>query len=293
LGAWNAQPWQQYRYNGKERDTLTGWYEYGFRWYIDGIGRFTGVDPIADQFAWVSVYNYAENSPIGNIDLHGLQAAGYEIATRRDDIALMKGQMSRDEYVARQQARGQGAIAGMGLGILFVGGKAALVGAGQWVLRNPVAATEMAKTAGGVIRGMTTEQEMPGNLDNTGRVMKAGAKAAVQEIGTLRNFDQVAGYVRKNRKLPSNFITKEEATSLGWKPKLGNLDAVAPGKSIGGDIFKNKEGLLPEKSGRVWYEADINYTGGFRSSDRLLYSNDGLLYKTTDHYKTFEPIKTK
>ncbi len=73
LGAWSAQPWQQYRYNGKERDTLTGWYEYGFRWYIDGIGRFTGVDPIADQFPWVSVYNYAENSPIANIDLHGLQ----------------------------------------------------------------------------------------------------------------------------------------------------------------------------------------------------------------------------
>ena len=81
LGAWNAQPrlkaggqaWQQYRYNGKERDTLTGWYEYGFRWYIDGIGRFTGVDPIADRFAHVSVYNYAENRPVDGIDLHGLQ----------------------------------------------------------------------------------------------------------------------------------------------------------------------------------------------------------------------------
>jgi len=73
LGAWSTQPWQQYRYNGKERDTLTGWYEYGFRWGIMEIGRFVGVDPIADQFAHVSVYNYAENSPIGNIDLWGLQ----------------------------------------------------------------------------------------------------------------------------------------------------------------------------------------------------------------------------
>jgi len=79
LGAWNAEPWQQYRYNGKERDTLTGWYEYGFRWYIDGIGRFTGVDPIADRFAWVSVYNYAENEPVGHIDLHGLQKAKVDL----------------------------------------------------------------------------------------------------------------------------------------------------------------------------------------------------------------------
>ena len=31
------------------------------------------MDPIADQFAYLSVYNYASNDPVKNIDLHGLQ----------------------------------------------------------------------------------------------------------------------------------------------------------------------------------------------------------------------------
>ena len=65
---------------------------------------------------------------------------------------------------------------------------------------------------------------------------------------------------------------------------------VAPGKSIGGDIFYNDKKLLPDTPGRVWYEADINYTFGYRGNDRLLYSNDGMFYKTTDHYETFVKI---
>lgn len=112
---------------------------------------------------------------------------------------------------------------------------------------------------------------------------------AVQSAMT--SFDDVAAHVSKTGQLPSNFITKAEAQGLGWNPKLGNLDVVAPGKSIGGDVFKNTEGLLPKAPGRTWYEADINYTGGFRGTDRLLYSNDGLLFKTTDHYKTFTQIE--
>jgi hypothetical protein len=39
------------------------------------LGRFTGVDPISDQYPHVSVYNYAENEPVGHIDLWGLQKA--------------------------------------------------------------------------------------------------------------------------------------------------------------------------------------------------------------------------
>ncbi|KYD01993.1 hypothetical protein B4144_2476 [Bacillus atrophaeus] len=70
-----------------------------------------------------------------------------------------------------------------------------------------------------------------------------------------------------------------------------NLSKAAPGKSIGGDIYKNREKRLPEAKNTVWREADINYTTGYRGNDRLLYSNDGLIYKTTDHYKTFVKIK--
>lgn len=85
-------------------------------------------------------------------------------------------------------------------------------------------------------------------------------------------------------------ITKSEATALGWNPRAGNLAEVAPGKSIGGDIFGNRQSLLPDSPGRIWFEADINYTSGLRQSDRLL-SNDGLIFKTTDHYQTFEAIR--
>ena len=65
---------------------------------------------------------------------------------------------------------------------------------------------------------------------------------------------------RNNHKLPDNYITKSEAQALGWVASKGNLADVAPGKSIGGDIFSNREGKLPAKSGRTWREADINYT---------------------------------
>lgn len=104
-------------------------------------------------------------------------------------------------------------------------------------------------------------------------------------------FEEVAAYIAQHGELPDNFITKKEARKLGWEPEKGNLHKVAPGKSIGGDVFRNREGLLPKKEGRVWYEADINYQGGPRGSERILYSNDGLIYKTTDHYKTFTPIQ--
>ncbi|CAI6045004.1 Ribonuclease [Paenibacillus sp. JJ-100] len=108
-----------------------------------------------------------------------------------------------------------------------------------------------------------------------------------QEMG----FQEVADYIQEHHELPPNYITKNEARALGWEPSKGNLHQVAPGKSIGGDVFRNREGLLPSKKGRVWYEADIHYKGGTRGSDRIVYSNDGLIYQTTDHYKTFQQIK--
>ncbi|MGC5772892.1 ribonuclease domain-containing protein [Paenibacillus pabuli] len=107
----------------------------------------------------------------------------------------------------------------------------------------------------------------------------------------LTQFDEVAMYISEHHELPENYITKKEARELGWEPSKGNLENVAPGQSIGGDVFQNREGLLPKKKGRTWYEADINYSGGTRGSDRILYSNDGLIYKTTDHYRTVEQME--
>ncbi len=106
----------------------------------------------------------------------------------------------------------------------------------------------------------------------------------------LTSFAGVAAYLREYGKLPPNFLTKNEAKQLGWDAQKRNLHKVAPDMSIGGDRFGNYEGLLPKAKGRTWYEADINYSSGARGADRILYSNDGLIYMTTDHYKTFTDI---
>ena len=105
---------------------------------------------------------------------------------------------------------------------------------------------------------------------------------------TLVLFDHE--YIHLYDKLPSNFITKKEATKLGWVSKEGNLWDVAPGKSIGGDYFGNYEGLLPEANDRDYYECDIDYEGGRRNGKRIVYSNDGLIYYTNDHYQSFKEI---
>lgn len=123
-----------------------------------------------------------------------------------------------------------------------------------------------------------------------GGEMTANALDTVEKQA-LTGFEEVAQYIAQHGTLPDNFITKAEARALGWDPQKGNLHEVAPGKSIGGDIFQNREGKLPSKNGRVWRECDINYKGGYRGSDRIVYSNDGLIYKTEDHYNTFERMR--
>ncbi len=91
-------------------------------------------------------------------------------------------------------------------------------------------------------------------------------------------------------RLPDYYLTTAEARQLGWKAARANLSIVAPGKMLAGGIYKNNDGHLPTKPGRVWYEADINYTFGHRGKGRVLYSNDGLIFVTYDHYETFVEI---
>lgn len=109
-----------------------------------------------------------------------------------------------------------------------------------------------------------------------------------QSIEELTNEKVVVPYVKEHGKLPDYYISKREAKSQGWNPSQGNLCEVLPGRAIGGDVFTNRERSLPTQSGRVWYEADLNFNCGNRNSDRLLFSNDGLVYVTHNHYKTFE-----
>ena len=99
--------------------------------------------------------------------------------------------------------------------------------------------------------------------------------------------EEVAAYLHCYQQLPSNFLTKREAQDLGWDNSQGNLWDVAPDKSIGGDTFGNREGLLPE--GR-YHECDVNYHGGYRGAERLVWTEDGAIYYTADHYESFTQL---
>ena len=110
----------------------------------------------------------------------------------------------------------------------------------------------------------------------------------LEESGSYTSKEDVAAYIHQFRRLPDNFITKKEAKNAGWVSSKGNLSEAAPGKSIGGDRFGNYEGILPEKEGRQYYECDIDSDGGYRGAKRIIYSDDGLVYYTEDHYETFE-----
>lgn len=112
----------------------------------------------------------------------------------------------------------------------------------------------------------------------------------VEEDGIYSTPDLVAAYIHTFNKLPSNFITKKEAEQLGWVSSKGNLWDVTDEMSIGGDKFGNYEGLLPKAKGRQWYECDVNYQGGRRGKERIVYSNDGLIYYTNDHYESFTQL---
>ncbi len=97
--------------------------------------------------------------------------------------------------------------------------------------------------------------------------------------------------LKQNGGLPGNYIDKGTAKRMGWNPLKGNLREKIPNAMIGGNVFANKNKRLPEMAGRIWYEADINYTGGFRNEHRILYSNDGIIFVTYDHYTTFYEIR--
>ncbi|MBR6359930.1 MAG: ribonuclease [Lachnospiraceae bacterium] len=109
----------------------------------------------------------------------------------------------------------------------------------------------------------------------------------IDEHGTYTSKDDVALYIHTYGKLPENFISKAEAEKLGWTG--GSLEKYAPGKCIGGSRFGNYEGLLPTKKGRTYTECDIDTLGQkSRGAKRIVFSNDGLIYYTEDHYESFE-----
>ena len=115
------------------------------------------------------------------------------------------------------------------------------------------------------------------------------SKPTLDRDGSYTTKEDVALYIHLYGELPANFITKDEARDLGWEG--GGLENYAPGKCIGGDRFGNYEGLLPDAKGRTWTECDIDTLGkSSRGAKRIVFSNDGLIYYTDDHYESFTQL---
>ena len=102
--------------------------------------------------------------------------------------------------------------------------------------------------------------------------------------------EEVAAYLHAYGELPINYIVKDDAYDLGFSAKKDNMGVVAPDFAIGGDRFGNREGLLPDKQGRQYYECDVDMVGGKRGDCRLVYSSDGLIFFTEDRYKSFVEV---
>ena len=142
------------------------------------------------------------------------------------------------------------------------------------------------KTAQSVTTETTAYLTAAGQLTETEPVTTEGK---IDRNGKYTTKDDVALYLYTYGELPSNFITKKEAQALGWSG--GSLEPYAPGCCIGGTYFGNYEGALPEAPGREYHECDIDPLGKkSRGAKRIVYSNDGLIYYTKDHYKTFEKL---
>lgn len=121
---------------------------------------------------------------------------------------------------------------------------------------------------------------------STGEKDNAGNSSGQVSIEKLTEEKTVISYVKQNHKLPDYYITKSEARKQGWNPSRGNLCDALPGKAIGGDKFGNREGRLPD--GDKYFEADVNYQCGGRNADRIIYTRNGDVYLTKNHYKSFE-----
>ncbi|MCI3936917.1 ribonuclease N [Chryseobacterium aahli] len=135
-----------------------------------------------------------------------------------------------------------------------------------------------------IYNNFIAEKKTPIKTENASKASKSQSDR--QSIDELTKENTVINYVKQNHQLPDYYITKNEAKKAGWNPSQGNLCEVLPEKAIGGDYFGNREGKLPK--GVKYFEADVNYSCGNRNGDRIVFTKNGEVYLTKNHYKSFE-----
>ena len=150
--------------------------------------------------------------------------------------------------------------------------------------RDSSAALDTAVELLDVISGESSSVTAPAD---TAPTAEEDSPAPIDEDGWYYSKDEVALYIHTYGRLPDNFVSKSEAEKAGWSG--GSVEKYIPGAAIGGSRFGNYEGILPKAPGRTWTECDINTQGkSSRGAERIVFSNDGLIYYTADHYESFE-----
>lgn len=145
--------------------------------------------------------------------------------------------------------------------------------------------SEAGNTEAAAAEALPDEPETPEVLEDD----PGTSDSAVTEGVCYYDLEHVVLYLDQYGALPDNYITKEEARALGWEG--GSVENYLDGAAIGGDRFGNREGLLPEATGRSYTECDIDTNGQLgRGAKRLVFSNDGLYFYTEDHYETFSEL---
>jgi hypothetical protein len=215
--------------------------------------------------------NIANNAVQSSEYMDYYRASGYKL-----DADKPLGEVSTDPILIRAAGSAAASLARLGIEGLAASG-ARLAGVG---------------VRGVGAKGGTTAAETVTSGGTANAAAGAGLKL---DLKTTQAANEVVDSLRSTGQLPSNYVTKAEALQNGWQPGKA-LNNTTPGGQIGGDIFQNLPSSLPSQAGRVWYEADIGLSNTMSRSNqpgtRLLYSNDGLLYITTDHYKTVTSIGT-
>lgn len=160
----------------------------------------------------------------------------------------------------------------------------------EWIsIRSMVTCMECRDLHGKII-GMTESFEKNPPIHIKCKCLIRLVKTILAGTATEKGANGADWYLKYVRQLPPYYISKLDAIEIGWNPRTNTLEEVAPEKMIGGDEYYNREGKLPVGIGRKWYEADINYKSGSRNSQRILYSNDGLIFVTYNHYDSFIEI---
>jgi filamentous hemagglutinin len=271
------------RFPGQRFDAASGLYHNYFRDYDPTVGRYVQSDPIG-LLGGMSTYGYANHSP----------------ATFSDPMGLFGKKIGGG--IANMLVRP--IVQGLGGGVAARAASAAAHARAQ-ARRAAEMAQRMQTVLGRILKGRSRKGGEPAGCDDLVNFTRVAGSASnhAHSAALFAKYKEILSVSEKANplvvsliatgRLPSNFITKQQAIGAGWKPGKA-LDNYVPGGQLGGDVFENTTGVLPSAPGRIWYEADVGLSGTMSRANqpgtRLLYSNDGQMYITADHYSTVYPF---